>query len=453
MSLLGRIFGRDTRQVITPAQALSCIAGVPMAMSPAGLDLLIASAQVGGRLEADYPAKQAGSDSEWSWGRYITEIRDGIGYVMIRGPLFPRSDIMTWWYGGTGYDAITEAVQILAADAGVTSIVLDIDSNGGRVQGCFECARAIRAADAVKPVTAFVNDAGFSAGCALACSARRVVLTQTAGTGSVGVISAHVDYSRMLEGAGIKYTLVYAGEKKADLSPTAPLSDRARSELQTEVDRLGELFYALVAEFRGLDVDAVRALQAGTYFGPAAVAIGLADEVGGIEAAVRAEEPDAEESQPPAQPADTEPDAVVSTPESAASIHAPSPEHAAALDRAAVADALASCKLPPQLVAALIQPGAGVTADTVAAKIEHARAVHDACFAAGLPEMSADYVSKGASLEVVRAQLIAAKAEDGPELITNPPQQAAQISGPSATSIRSRYRTAAAGHGQSPRRK
>lgn len=451
MSLFGRIFGRDTRQVVTPAQALSCVAGVPMAMSPSGLDVLIAAAQAGGKLESDYPVKSADGGSEFSWGKYITEIRNGIGYVVIRGPLFTRSDLMTWWYGGTGYDAITEAVQLLTADAGVTAIVLDIDTYGGRVHGCFECARAIRAADAIKPVTAFVNDAGFSAGYALACAARRVVLTQTAGVGSIGVISAHVDYSRMLEGAGIKYTLVFAGEKKADLTPTAPISDRARADLQAEVDRLGELFYALVAEFRGIDVDAVRAMQAGAYFGPAAVAIGLADEVGGIEAATRTQDPDAEESQPPAQPADTEPDAVAPDPvPPAPSLTA---EQLAAMDRAAVADALASCKLPPQLVTALIQPSAGVSAATVAERIEHARAVHDACYAAGLPEMAADYVSKGASLEIVRAQLIAAKAEDGPELVTNPPQRAAQTSGPSATSIRSRYRTAAAGHGQSLRRK
>lgn len=419
MSLFGWILGRDARQAVTPAQALACIAGVPMAMAPSGLDVLIAAAQAGGRLESDYPAKNAGSDSEWSWGRYITEVRDGIGYVAIHGPLFPRSDLMSWWYGGIGYDAITEAVQMLAEDAGVTAIVLDIDSYGGRVQGCFECARSIRAVDAIKPVTAYVNDAGFSAGYALACAARRVVLTQTAGVGSVGVICAHVDYSRMLEGFGLKHTLIFAGEKKADLTPTAPISDRARADLQTEVDRLGELFYALVAEFRGLDADAVRALQAGTYFGPSAVTALLADEVGGIEAAMRQEEPDAEESQPPAAPADSEPDASASI-EPAPTLSA---EHQTNIDRGLVANALASAGLPANMTAALLAPSAGVTPDTAAARIAAARELATICAAAGLPDVAPDYAARGVDVETARAQLLAAKAEDGPEILTSHPKQ------------------------------
>jgi ClpP class serine protease len=55
--------------------------------------------------------------------------------------------------------------------------------------------------------------------------------------------------------------------------------DAAKTELQGEVDRLYAIFTEHVAAMRGLDLDAVRATEAGLYFGGNAVAQGLADGV------------------------------------------------------------------------------------------------------------------------------------------------------------------------------
>jgi signal peptide peptidase SppA len=319
---------------------------------------------------------------------------------------------------------------MLAADAGVAQIVLDIDSNGGRVQGCFECSRAIASARASKPITAYVNDAGFSAGYALACAASRIVITDTAGVGSIGVIGTHVDFSRMLESAGVKYTLITSGEKKADLSPTAPLSDRARAELQDEINRLGELFFALVAEHRGLDADAIRALQAGTYYGPAAVSAGLADEVGALTLASVGEDEDepAPADNPEGEPAATLKLSLAAIADDVAEASGAAPQREMSAedrqlrDRGIVANAVAAADLPPVLASALLSPVAGVTPETVDTRIAHAKALADMCFAAGLPDMAADYAIKNTEIETARAQLLAAKAEDGPELVTAHPQ-------------------------------
>ena len=52
------------------------------------------------------------------------------------------------------------------------------------------------------------------------------------------------------------------------------------------------------------------------------------------------------------------------------------------------------------------------------ARIAHAKALADICAAAGLPDVAADYATKNTDLETARAQLIAAKSEDGPEIVT-----------------------------------
>lgn len=436
---LARLFGRAQQsQTVTSAALLDQIANRPMLMAPLALHSMIAAAESGVTADARLAYREDGDWSpEGSKPEHLITIADGVGYVRIHGPLFPRYDIYTWWFGGTAYDVIAAAVGMLSADAGVTQIVLDIDSNGGRVQGCFECSRAIASARASKPITAYVNDAGFSAGYALACAASRIVITDTAGVGSIGVIGTHVDFSRMLESAGVKYTLITSGEKKADLSPTAPLSDRARAELQDEINRLGELFFALVAEHRGLDADAIRAMQAGTYYGPAAVSAGLADEVGALTLAAMDEE---EDEPAPADNPEGEPaaatlklslaaiaDDVAEAASGAIGALLDTPREMSAedrelRDRGIVAKSVTSADLPPAIAAALLSQSAGVTPETVDARIAHARALSDMCFAAGLPDVAADYATKNTEIETARAQLLAAKAEDGPELVTAHPQ-------------------------------
>jgi signal peptide peptidase SppA len=430
--IFARLFGRAKQsQTVTSAALLEQIANRPMLMSPLALHSMIAAAESGVTADARLAYREDGDWSpEGSKPEHLITIADGVGYVRIHGPLFPRYDIYTWWFGGTAYDVITAAVGMLAADAGVAQIVLDIDSNGGRVQGCFECSRAIASARASKPITAYVNDAGFSAGYALACAASRIVITDTAGVGSIGVIGTHVDFSRMLESAGVKYTLITSGEKKADLSPTAPLSDRARAELQDEINRLGELFFALVAEHRGLDADAIRALQAGTYYGPAAVSAGLADEVGALTLASVGEDEDepAPADNPEGEPAATLKLSLAAIADDVAEASGAAPQREMSAedrqlrDRGIVANAVAAADLPPVLASALLSPVAGVTPETVDTRIAHAKALADMCFAAGLPDMAADYAIKNTEIETARAQLLAAKAEDGPELVTAHPQ-------------------------------
>jgi len=445
MSIFSRLFGagKSGAPVVTSAALLDQVANRPMLMSYSALAAMISAAET----MSSQAYREAGDWlPEGSKPEHLISIVDGVGYVQIHGPLFPRYDIYTWWFGGAAYDMIGAAVEMLAADAGVTQIVLDIDSAGGRVQGCFECAARIIAARASKPITAYVNDAGYSAGYALACSATRVVITQTAGVGSVGVIGTHVDYSRMLDAAGIRYTLITSGEKKADLSPTAPISDRAKAEMQDEINRLGEIFFAHVSAARpALSVDEIRAMQAGCYFGPAAIAAGLADEVGAL---VLTMGDDDEELQPVADP-ENEPEAVAPI-EQAPQMQAPtlSDDDRARIARGAVADLLASAGLPAPMTAALLAPSAGVTPENAADRIATARELTAICFAAGLPDEAANYAARGVSVETARAQLMAVQREDGPELITSCPHKPASTGGLSANNVyKSRRRAAAAGTG------
>ena len=207
----------------------------------------------------------------------------GIAVIPVVGSLVRRTIGLDPASGFTSYTDITDLVDAALADPGVEGILLDIDSPGGEAGGVFELGERIRAADAMKPIWALASDSAFSAAYAIGSAASRLTVTRTGGVGSIGVIAMHVDQTARDTQQGYRYTAITAGDQKSDFSPHEPLDPHAHARLQTEVDRLYGIFLAHVAAMRALDVDAVRATQAGIYFGQDAVTVGLADAVGSLD--------------------------------------------------------------------------------------------------------------------------------------------------------------------------
>ena len=208
------------------------------------------------------------------------EINNGIAIIPVVGTLVRRTVGLEAQSGLTSYGLIGERLDAALQDNAVKGILLDIDSPGGEAGGVFDLADKIFAARKVKPIWAVANDEAFSAAYAIAAAADRIYLSRTGGVGSIGVIAVHLDQSVAEADAGLKYTAIYAGEHKNDLSPHEPLSDPARAQLQTEVDRVYELFATSVARMRGIELTAVKATEAALYFGDQSIAVGLADRIG-----------------------------------------------------------------------------------------------------------------------------------------------------------------------------
>ena len=208
----------------------------------------------------------------------------GIAVIPVVGSLVRRTLGLDPASGFTSYAEIAGMVDAALSDPSVEGIVLDIDSPGGEAGGVFELGERIRAADAIKPVWAVSADSAFSAAYAIGCSASRLMVSRTGGVGSIGVIAMHVDQTARDAQQGYRYTPITAGDHKNDFSPHEKLGPDAHARLQAEVDRLYAMFVDHVAVMRKLDTDAVRATEAGIYFGMDAVTAGLADAVGSLDA-------------------------------------------------------------------------------------------------------------------------------------------------------------------------
>jgi len=207
------------------------------------------------------------------------EVVEGVAIIPVTGTLVQKLGTLRPYSGMTGYDGLRANLSMALADDAVRGIVLDIDSPGGEVAGCFDLADSIYKARGSKPIWSILTESAYSAAYALASACDRIVVPRTGGTGSVGVICMHVDMSKALGAAGVNVTLIHYGDRKADGADSRPLSDEALSRYQSDVDAMGELFVKTVARNRGLSVKAVRATQATTFLGAAGVEIGFADAV------------------------------------------------------------------------------------------------------------------------------------------------------------------------------
>lgn len=263
----------------------------PLLIDPTRADLLSSALSY---LSSDPIAKgmldeHAAVGMESFWGEAGNEhpyrpytVTNGILQIPVQGVLLNR---FSYAFGrwATGYQYIEKALSRGLSDGNVRAIALIVDSPGGEVAGCFELADKLFAARGEKPIRAFAADHAYSAAYALASSAQEIVVTRSGGTGSVGVVTAHVDYSEALANEGIKVTFVFAGAHKVDGNPYEALPDSVKARMQERIDRIYGVFTASVARNRGQDEEGVRATEALTFDAQDSVAKGFADRVGALD--------------------------------------------------------------------------------------------------------------------------------------------------------------------------
>lgn len=365
--------------------------GAPLLIHRPKLDVILAV--LGPRVGlTDLSAPAGYTPPERSPGRASAKV----AVVPIHGTLVRRTIGLEAESGLTSYAAIASQIDAALASPDVAAILLDVDSPGGESGGVFDLADRIRAAARVKPVWAVANDMAFSAAYALASAATKVFVSRTGGVGSIGVIAMHVDQSEKDAQDGVRYTAVFAGDRKNDLNPHEPISDEAHAFLKAEVNRVYGLFVETVARHRGIEPSAVRDTEAGLFFGQAAVAIGLADAIGTFDVAL-------------AQLLDS----VSPLPNLAASHsgHFRNLQMESYMnDRSdpAPADRPAADRAGP-----VPQPS-----PTSAMSVADAVEIAQTCTLAGRTDLIAGFLEAQASPAKVRSQLLAAQADASPEIVT-----------------------------------
>lgn len=212
-----------------------------------------------------------------------------IAVIPIVGPLSKRYSFFSMLFGGTSMVEIGRLVTTAAADDDVSAIVLDIDSPGGTVAGTEELSSIIFDARSRKPIIGFSDGTLASAAYWIGSAAHKLVISKSAGVGSIGVVVIHTDYSEQDAKAGVRHTVLTAGKYKAVGNSAAPLSEEDRKIIQDRLEYTHSVFIDAVAKNLDLPAELVRSTMAdgGVHIGDQAVKIGMAHQTGTFSDAVR----------------------------------------------------------------------------------------------------------------------------------------------------------------------
>ena len=406
----------------------SRVLDTPLVIGQAKLEAILAV--IGPRIgiEAPAPAVMNG-DGRRRGANLVTP--EGIAVIPVFGTLVKRAGAIEAASGLTSYGYLEEQIMDAATDPAVRAVLLDIDSPGGEAAGVFDLSDLVYEARSLKPVWAVADEEAFSGAYAIASAAERLIVPRTGGLGSIGVVALHVDRSARDAMEGFRTTTVYAGAAKNDFNPHETLKDSARQRLQSEVDRVYALFVDTVARNRGLTADAVRATEAGLFFGEDAVGAGLADEVGTLRSAFAA-----------LAAALSTPRSIVAAPAALPGAAIAPPKPATGKEQSMNDDTVtqttnADVGAPPEPETSNTPPAPETTAP-VAAKPEpntaevvdldkvraeargegtaEAGLIAELCTLAGMPERTAEMLAKGLSANEVRRELLNLKAGEDAEV-------------------------------------
>lgn len=255
--------------------------------------LSAASVEMGRITEREQAGELITVDGFWpeegSWLSMFRPYRvdNGTLTIPIRGVLLHdfSYQLFDW---ATGYTYIRRAFERGWADPNVQRIAMVINSGGGQVAGNFDLVDYIYTRRDEKPIQAFVNEHAYSAAFSLASLAHKVTMPRTGGVGSVGVVTAHVDYSGAMDKAGIKVEFVHAGKHKVEGNSYAPLSPDAKNRMQARIQGLYDIFAATVSRNLNISEQAVRDTEALTYSAAEAIEVGFAHEIRPIDEAIAA---------------------------------------------------------------------------------------------------------------------------------------------------------------------
>ena len=186
------------------------------------------------------------------------ELRDGLATVRIHGTMLrqvsPRQKAISAICGVRlcSMEETAAALQQAAADPAVHTILLDIDSPGGTVNGTPELAQVVRTVAKEKHVYAFTAGQCCSAAYWVASQADVIYAAPSATVGSIGVILPVVDSSALYDRCGLKMEVFSAGKYKSTGMEGTSLTEEQRDRLTQQVNDTWARFKQAVTRRRSI---------------------------------------------------------------------------------------------------------------------------------------------------------------------------------------------------------
>lgn len=232
---------------------------------------------------------EADHDVEFGEFSYMVSRADNVAIVTISGSLTTTNRSYNQYIGMVSYDEIRNAVFAALDTDGIDGIVLNMDTPGGQASGISELSDFLSEVDeSIKPIYTYTGTAMASGGYWLGSLGREIYAAKLATVGSIGVITVHTSLAEMYKKSGVEVTVLRAGEFKALGSPYEKLDDKAREQIQSQMNTIYDVFLTTVADNRGTSVNSLKetAAEGRVFIGADSVTVGLVDQISSFDAAI-----------------------------------------------------------------------------------------------------------------------------------------------------------------------
>ena len=190
--------------------------------------------------------------------------------------------------GEIGGDSFSRELRSLRQDDAIKAIVLRVNSPGGSASASEEIQRELRLARKVKPVIVSMGSYAASGGYWISAYGDRIFAEPTTITGSIGVFGIQFDVKKLANDFGVTFDSVTTGKFAGAMTISRPKTDEELAVLQRMVDWIYGQFTAKVADARHLKLEFVQEIAQGrVWSGTEAQKLGLVDEIGGLDTAVK----------------------------------------------------------------------------------------------------------------------------------------------------------------------
>ena len=234
-----------------------------------------------------------------SMSDYIRSSGDGLAHGKKDGKGSPGGKIAVVYAEGAIVDGNGQPDEVgglkfarelrkLRQDADVKAIVLRVNSPGGSATASEHIQREIRLARKDKPVIVSMGTYAASGGYWISTYSDRIFAEPTTITGSIGVFGLMLNVQKLANDLGFTFDRVKTGKFADAMTISRPKTDEEIAVIQRSVDWCYGEFIAKVAESRGLEPARVQEIAQGrVWSGIEAKKLGLVDEIGGLDAAIK----------------------------------------------------------------------------------------------------------------------------------------------------------------------
>jgi protease-4 len=190
--------------------------------------------------------------------------------------------------GQVGGERISRDLRKLRLDPEVKAIVLRVNSPGGSALASELIQREVILARQAKPVVVSMGTLAASGGYWISTYGDRIFAEPTSITGSIGVFGLLPNVRKLANEHGVTFDRIQTSRLAAMESITRSKSAEELARIQELVDQDYDQFLLRVAASRSMTRDRVDAIAQGrVWSGRRALDLGLVDELGGIQAAIR----------------------------------------------------------------------------------------------------------------------------------------------------------------------